>query len=95
MFFRAALRPARSLHPTRQLRAHVRWESTRPSPVTDFYKTFTRPVAKTLLLAVFTYQLAYWAWVKLEQDEIKAERREEISQLEAQVQSLQADDKKR
>lgn len=41
----------------------------------NFYKTFTRPVAKTLLLAVFTYQLAYWAWVKLEQDEIKAERR--------------------
>lgn len=39
-----------------------------------FYKTFTRPLAKTMLLAVFTYQLVYWAWVKLETDEIKAEK---------------------
>ena len=27
-----------------------------------------------LLLAVFTYQLLYWGWVKLENDEIKDER---------------------
>lgn len=27
-----------------------------------------------MLLAVFTYQLVYWAWVKLETDEIKAEK---------------------
>jgi hypothetical protein len=40
----------------------------------QFYRTFTRPIAKTLLIAVFTYQLAYWAWVKLETDEIRAER---------------------
>lgn len=25
-------------------------------------------------MAMFTYQLAYWGWVKLEQDEITAER---------------------
>lgn len=40
----------------------------------QFYRTFTRPIAKTLLIAVFTYQLAYWTWVKLETDEIRAER---------------------
>ena len=40
----------------------------------EFYKTFTRPVAKCLLLAMFTYQLAYYAWVKLETDEIKHEK---------------------
>ncbi len=39
----------------------------------DFYKTFTRPVAKCFLLAIFTYQLVYWAWVKLETNEIKAD----------------------
>ena len=39
----------------------------------DFYKTFTRPVAKALLMAVFTYQVLYWSWVKLEQDEKKVE----------------------
>jgi hypothetical protein len=27
-----------------------------------------------LLLATFTYQVAYWGWVKLEKDEIKALR---------------------
>lgn len=41
---------------------------------TNFYKTFTRPVAKVLLMAIFTYQLAYWGWVKLEQDEIRDQR---------------------
>lgn len=34
-----------------------------------FYKTFTRPIAKTLVIAVFTYQFFYWGWVKLETDE--------------------------
>jgi len=36
-----------------------------------FYKTFTRPIAKVLLMATFTYQLVYWGWVKLETDEVK------------------------
>ncbi|KAK7706270.1 hypothetical protein SLS64_007609 [Diaporthe eres] len=47
-------------------------EPQQPSPL--FYKDFTRPVAKVLLTAMFVYQLAYWGWVKLEQDEIRAER---------------------
>ncbi|KAK3374015.1 hypothetical protein B0T24DRAFT_679392 [Lasiosphaeria ovina] len=58
------------------------------SPSGNFYKTFTRPVAKCLLLAMFVYQLAYWGWVKLEQDEITGERKE-IALLEGQVRSLQ------
>ncbi|KAK0635275.1 hypothetical protein B0T17DRAFT_515794 [Bombardia bombarda] len=57
----------------------------------EFYKTFGRPVAKCLLLAMFTYQLVFWGWTKLEQDEIKAERQAEISKLEAQVKVLQED----
>ena len=40
---------------------------------TSFYKTFGRPMAKVFLVAVFTYQLAYYWWVRLEQDEIKRE----------------------
>lgn len=35
----------------------------------QFYKTFTRPIAKVLVVAVFTYQFVYWGWVKLEADE--------------------------
>lgn len=41
---------------------------------TEFYKTFTRPVLKCLLVAMLTYQLAYFGWVKLEQDETKDDR---------------------
>ncbi|KAI2623311.1 hypothetical protein GGR54DRAFT_638549 [Hypoxylon sp. NC1633] len=47
----------------------------RPSPNAQFYKTFGRPIAKVFLLAIFTYQLAYYFWVRLEQDEIKSEMR--------------------
>ena len=43
------------------------------SSQSEFYKTFTRPVAKVLLIAVLTYQIVYWSWVKLETDEIRAE----------------------
>ncbi|KAL1867506.1 hypothetical protein Daus18300_006350 [Diaporthe australafricana] len=63
-------------------------EPQQPSPLSQFYKDFTRPIAKVLLMAMFTYQLAYWGWVKLEQDEIKAEREGEIANLEAQVAKL-------
>ncbi|EEY18065.1 hypothetical protein VDBG_04174 [Verticillium alfalfae VaMs.102] len=43
-----------------------------PSAVANFYKTFTRPTLKVLLMATLTYQIAYLAWTKLEMDEIKA-----------------------
>lgn len=43
-------------------------------PQVGFYKTFTRPIAKVMLMAVFTYQVAYWSWIKLEKDEIKAQK---------------------
>jgi hypothetical protein len=39
----------------------------------QFYKTFTRPIGKVLVLAVFTYQVAYWTWTKLEADEHREE----------------------
>ncbi|KAE9366207.1 hypothetical protein N431DRAFT_472760 [Stipitochalara longipes BDJ] len=58
------------------------------SPHIGFYKTFTRPVAKVLLMATFTYQLAYWGWVKLEKDEIKRSRTVEIELLEKQLGDL-------
>ncbi|KAF4455250.1 hypothetical protein F53441_2400 [Fusarium austroafricanum] len=58
---------------------------TQPSSVSQFYRTFTRPIAKTLLIAVFTYQLVYWGWVKLETDEIRAEREATIEKLETTI----------
>ncbi|ODA78350.1 hypothetical protein RJ55_05731 [Drechmeria coniospora] len=54
-------------------------------PLSRFYKTFTRPVAKALLLAVFSYQVVYWSWMKLEADEYRAETDATIMKLEANV----------
>ncbi|OTB16870.1 hypothetical protein K445DRAFT_316376 [Daldinia sp. EC12] len=55
---------------------HVRKQKSSPlSPQAQFYKAFGRPMAKVFLLAVFTYQVAYYFWVRLEQDEIRAEMR--------------------
>ena len=36
-----------------------------------FYKTFGRPIAKVLLVAMLTYQIVYLLWVKLESEETK------------------------
>jgi hypothetical protein len=68
--------------------APVRTYATEPAktnPTTQFYKTFTRPIAKVLLTATLTYQFLYWAWVKLETDEIRAETDATITDLEAKV----------
>ncbi|PHH85069.1 hypothetical protein CDD83_932 [Cordyceps sp. RAO-2017] len=56
-----------------------------PGPTSQFYKTFARPVAKVLVLAVFTYQLAYWGWAKLEAEEHRSETQATIARLEAEV----------
>ncbi|KAI9158766.1 LOW QUALITY PROTEIN: hypothetical protein HJFPF1_06764 [Paramyrothecium foliicola] len=62
------------------------WDAYVPHLQSQFYKQFTRPIAKVLLLAVFTYQFAYWSWVKLETDEVRAERDATIAGLEAKIQ---------
>lgn len=41
-------------------------------------------------MATLTYQIAYWTWTKLEQDEIRDEKSQEIEGLEARVAELQA-----
>ncbi|KAJ4250596.1 hypothetical protein NW762_011855 [Fusarium torreyae] len=63
---------------------------TQPTATSQFYRTFTRPIAKTLLIAVFTYQLAYWGWVKLETDEVRAEREATIEKLETTIKEYDA-----
>ncbi|CEJ94511.1 hypothetical protein VHEMI10035 [[Torrubiella] hemipterigena] len=75
--------------PTRTV-ATRRFYSAQPAnPTTQFYKTFTRPVAKVLLVAVFTYQVCYWSWVKLEADEMKRETDASIADLEKAVNEYQ------
>jgi hypothetical protein len=31
-----------------------------------FYQSFGMPIAKCFLGAIFTYQVVYWSWMKLE-----------------------------
>jgi hypothetical protein len=40
----------------------------------SFYKTFGRPIFKVILTALFTYQAVYLIWMKLEHDELKADK---------------------
>merc|ERR1712000_573148 len=55
------------------------------NPTKDFYKQFTRPVTKVLLMAVLTYQLVYFGWMTLETEEIKAQADATIGTLEGKV----------
>ncbi|KAH6640917.1 hypothetical protein F5144DRAFT_562022 [Chaetomium tenue] len=89
--FRTALVRASSRQIPSLTRPQLRQYSSKPpSPTGAFYKTFTRPVAKCALLAVFVYQLVYFGWAKLEAEDIKEERQAEIVRLEAQVRGLEA-----
>jgi hypothetical protein len=45
------------------------------------YKTFASPFAKVFLGAIFTYQVIYWTWLKLEMDEFKFEKNRKLRSL--------------
>lgn len=53
-----------------------------------YYKTFGRPVAKSFLIALCTYQLLYLGWLKLESLELKKDKDEEVRSLEGELRSL-------
>ncbi|KAF2876103.1 hypothetical protein BDV95DRAFT_590287 [Massariosphaeria phaeospora] len=55
------------------------------SRVGSFYKSFGSPVLKSFLGALFTYQVIYWAWLKLETLEAKAEKEAEIHSLKSEL----------
>ncbi|KAJ5082026.1 hypothetical protein N7532_011069 [Penicillium argentinense] len=54
------------------------------------YKTFMGPFGKVFLGAVLTYQIIYWSWLKLEMDESKLEKNEEMTGLEKKARDLVA-----
>ncbi|PSK55228.1 hypothetical protein B9Z65_2617 [Elsinoe australis] len=57
----------------------------------NFWKSFGRPIAKVFLGAMFTYQLTYFAWLKLESIEEKFDKDGEVKRLEAQLHGLTKD----
>lgn len=65
-----------------------------PSRVGTFYRNNTYPVLKSFLLALFTYQLAYYVWLKLEVVEEKSEQQGTIKSLENEVKKAVAQQKR-
>ncbi|PGH10085.1 hypothetical protein GX51_00352 [Blastomyces parvus] len=61
-----------------------------PSAHTSIYKNFGRAFAKVFLGGVLTYQIIYWAWLRLEVDEEKVMRNKEIAELETKARELSA-----
>lgn len=64
--------------------------ATRPNPHRQLYKRggFGRPIALNFLIAMCTFQVIYWSWLKLESMEIKQQKQDEIKSLEGQLKSL-------
>lgn len=60
------------------------------NPHREVYKQggMGRPVARNFLIAMVTFQVLYWTWLKLESIEIKQEKQEELKALESEVKSL-------
>ncbi|EUC40901.1 hypothetical protein COCMIDRAFT_107600 [Bipolaris oryzae ATCC 44560] len=56
-----------------------------PSRVGAYYGTFGSPILKCFLGALFTYQLAYYIWYKLETIEERHETRLEIAELQQEL----------
>ncbi|KIW17792.1 hypothetical protein PV08_04987 [Exophiala spinifera] len=59
-----------------------------PEKPINFYGTHGRAFFKAITLAFLTYQIAYWAWLTLETEEIKDQKTREIKSLEQEVRSL-------
>lgn len=55
-----------------------------------FYKELGRPLSKVFLVSFFTYQACYWAWLKLEKEEVQRGKEEEVKGLMAEVERLKA-----
>jgi hypothetical protein len=58
-----------------------------PSKVGAFYRSFSAPILKCFLGALFTYQLAYFGWMKLEALEEAHDKRAEIKGLQTDLAS--------
>ncbi|KAJ6140058.1 hypothetical protein N7471_006544 [Penicillium samsonianum] len=52
------------------------------------YRTFTGPFAKVFLGGVFVYQVLYWTWLKLEMDETKVAKNEQVAVLEKEAREI-------
>ncbi|PGG98565.1 hypothetical protein AJ79_08818 [Helicocarpus griseus UAMH5409] len=85
-----------TLSPTRRtftstppaLNSNAQQSAKDPSAHTSIYKSFGRAFAKVFLGGVLTYQIIYWAWLRLEVDEERVRRDKEIAELEKKAKAL-------
>jgi hypothetical protein len=47
------------------------YATRQPTRAGTFYRSFGSPIFKCFLMALFTYQVVYWGWMKLESIEEK------------------------
>jgi hypothetical protein len=68
-------------------------ENPQPPPQSNphkaYYQTHGRALFKCLTLAFFTYQMVYWAWLTIESEDHKDQKKREIRGLEGEVRLLQ------
>ena len=79
--------------PLRQQQQQPQYQPPTPkklSPHASFYAQFTRPLLKVLTLSFLTYQVVYWAWIKLENEGLKHEKSVEVKGLEDEVKAVAA-----
>lgn len=58
------------------------------NPHRSFYRTFGRPIVKNFLIAILTYQVIYYSWMKLDSLDVKKTKTEELRALEGEVRAL-------
>ncbi|KAJ5975248.1 hypothetical protein N7481_008955 [Penicillium waksmanii] len=75
---------------SRYMRACFEYKDGLTSGQMSKYKTFMGPFGKVFLGAILTYQIIYWSWLKLEMDESKLEKNEEMAGLEKKARELAA-----
>ncbi|KAH0363545.1 hypothetical protein KCU65_g7377, partial [Aureobasidium melanogenum] len=82
----------------RPLRQQPTYQPPTPSepenPHRAFYKSFGRPIAKVFLMALFTYQVLHYGWLRLEAMEEKEEKTTELQSLEGQLREMTKSTKK-
>ncbi|KEQ70815.1 hypothetical protein M436DRAFT_52589 [Aureobasidium namibiae CBS 147.97] len=82
----------------RPLRQQPIYQPPTPSepdnPHRAFYKSFGRPIAKVFFMALFTYQVLHYTWMRLEAMEEKEEMTAELQGLEGQLRHLAKSTKK-
>ncbi|KAK1139110.1 hypothetical protein N8T08_001296 [Aspergillus melleus] len=87
-FFAVAFPATRRSFTTSRTRLNASNEPSSFKEGLSRYKFFVGPFSKVFLGAIFTYQVIYWTWLKLEMDESKVEKNQEVAELEKKAREL-------